>query len=141
MKKARSTAVALALTLITTPLWAQTPSPTTPSYSSGLTGAWNSAADTSPSLPAQQAPPPTVAPAAPAAANTNTSVKQKHPAARAKPAPRHVATGTVRGTHKASQPNDNVANELNGKELERGSAGNGLPAPAGSQPQKASTGE
>jgi hypothetical protein len=86
MKKARSTAVALALTLITTPLWAQTPSPTTPSYSSGLTGASNSAADTSPSLPAQQAPPPTVAPAALAAANTNTSVKRKHPAARTKPA-------------------------------------------------------
>jgi hypothetical protein len=139
MKKPRSTSVALALTLLATPLWAQTPSPTTPSYSSGLTGASKPAADTPPSLPAQQ-PPPTVAPAAPAA-NTNTSVKQKRPAARTKPAPRHVATGTVRGTHKASQPNDNVANELNGKELEHGSAGNGMPTPEGSQPHKAPAGE
>jgi hypothetical protein len=111
MKKPRFTAVTLALTLLATPLWAQTPSPTTPSYSSGLAGASKPAADTPPSLPAQQAPPPTVAPAALAAANTNTSVKRKHPAARTKPAPRHVATGTVRGTHKAGQPNDKVANE------------------------------
>ena len=125
MNKLQAAIAALALTLITSPLLAQSPPSPSPSYSSGLPGAAKPMPYAPPASQAQQTPPPTTA-AAPATAKADAPAKRKHRATRAAPASRDVAARPAGSARKGSQANDNVANELNRQQLERGSAGNSM---------------
>jgi len=127
MNKLQAAIAALALTLITSPLLAQSPPSPSPSYSSGLPGAAKPIPYAPPASQAQQTPPPTTAAApATAKADADAPAKRKHRATRAAPASRHVAARPAGSVRKGSQANDNVANELNRQQLERGSAGNSM---------------